>query len=176
MNFMASIFLISDTHFGHANILNFKTPAGLPCREFASVEEMNETMVDRWNAVVKDSDHVYNLGDVVMKRKDMGILGRLKGHKRLVRGNHDIYHTKDYMKYFDEIYGVRIFEGIIMSHIPLHPASIEKWVCCHGHTHNNQAPEVLGPKYFNVCVENINYTPVALEDVKKAIANGKLTV
>ena len=174
---MANTFLISDMHIGHAAILGFKTPAGLPCRVFDSVEHMNETMIERWNAVVKQDDKVYNLGDVVMREKDMPILARLNGDKRLVRGNHDIFKTRDYMQYFKGIYGVRVLESLILSHIPLHPSSIKDGIVnAHGHTHNNQAPEVLGSKYFNVCVENIDFTPVALEDVKKAIANGRMVV
>lgn len=176
---MANTFFISDMHFGHAAILGFKTQAGLPCRTFDSVEHMNETMIERWNAVVKQDDKVYNLGDVVMRAKDLPLLARLNGNKRLVRGNHDIFPTKEYMKYFKEIYGVRVLvkEGLILSHIPLHPDSVkDDMVNIQGHTHNNFPQGHLGPKYFNVCVENINFTPVALEDLKKAIANGRMVV
>ncbi len=173
---MANTFLISDLHLGHAAILGFKTNAGLPCRTFSSVEEMDETMISRWNSVVRQDDKVYVLGDVAIRLKSLPLLDRCNGNKRLVRGNHDIFPTKEYMKYFKEIYGVRVLEGLILSHIPLHEGSLGGRVNAHGHLHNNQAPEVLGPKYFNVCVENIDYTPVALEDVKKAIANGRMTV
>jgi len=173
---MANTFFISDTHLGHKAILGFKTNAGEPCRVFNSVEEMDETMVDRWNAVVRQDDKVYHLGDVAIRAQSLELLARCNGNKRLIRGNHDIFPTKEYAKYFKEIYGVRVLDGLILSHIPLHAGSLDKWTNIHGHLHNNQAPEVLGPKYFNVCVENINYTPVALEDVKKAIANGRMVV
>jgi calcineurin-like phosphoesterase family protein len=97
---------------------------------------------------------------------------RLNGHKRLVRGNHDIFKTKDYLQAgFDEIYGVRSFDSMILSHIPLHPRSIKKgWTNVHGHLHLNVEQFGWGPQYFNVSVEQINYTPISLEEVRKRIS------
>lgn len=162
---MANLFVISDTHFGHANILSFKREDGSPLREFSSVEEMDEHMIERWNSVVRPQDHVYHLGDVAMKKSHIGTVSRLNGHLRLVRGNHDIFPTKEYLKYFDEIYGVRVLDGMIFSHIPIHPESLGRFrMNVHGHTH--EAP-AYGPKYFNVSVESTDYTPVALETLRK---------
>lgn len=172
---MPTIFLISDTHFGHANILNFAREDGTKLRQFSSVEEMDEHMVDRWNAVVRPQDHVYHLGDVVMKAPGLGIVKRLNGHLRLVRGNHDIFPTKKYYEVgFKEIYGVRVFEGLILSHIPLHPESLRRWTNVHGHLHNNDGDSTrtswLGERYFNVSVECINYTPISLEELRAQVA------
>lgn len=66
------IWLISDTHFNHANILKFTdSRTGLPVRPgFESVDHMNEHMIERWNSVVKPGDIVYHLGDVVMGNKE----------------------------------------------------------------------------------------------------------
>ena len=113
--FMANIFIISDTHFGHANILKFivhrpectvpdtvkvhdaesapdVSVCGCPhMRPFANVEEMDDTLVDNWNKVVQPQDKVYHLGNVAMKREHIAVVGRCNGHKRLVRGNHDTY-------------------------------------------------------------------------------------
>ena len=50
---MADIWVISDTHFNHDNILKFEDKAGKPCRDFVDVEDMNETMIANWNSVVK---------------------------------------------------------------------------------------------------------------------------
>ena len=58
-------FVISDTHFGHTNSWEkFKLSDGSPLRPFSSTEEMDETMIERWNAKVKQQDTVYHLGDV----------------------------------------------------------------------------------------------------------------
>jgi calcineurin-like phosphoesterase family protein len=95
---MANIFFTSDHHWGHANILKFVSPAGTLLRpEFSCVEEMDEAMVDRWNAVVRPQDKVYHLGDVAMKLPALAHCARCHGHKRLVRGNHDIFKLKDYL-------------------------------------------------------------------------------
>lgn len=175
---MTTIWLFSDPHFSHANILNFKKPDGKPMRNFACVEDMDEFIIKRWNERVRDSDHVYLLGDVAMKKEGVEQLYRLKGKKRLVRGNHDIAgDTKFYMKFFEEIYGVRVFDDLILSHIPLHPESVkERWTNCHGHLHNNKPPNHLGPKYFNLSCEYTFYAPVTIEQVRKAIAEGKYIV
>lgn len=159
-----NIWVLSDTHFGHANILKFKREDGSPLRSFANPDEMDEYMIERWNSVVKPSDHVYHLGDVAMRREHIRLIGRCNGHKRLVRGNHDIYKTKDYLPYFEEIYGIRVLDNLIFTHIPIHPDSLGRFTAnIHGHIHANKSPE--GP-YCNVSVEAIDYTPVALEDLR----------
>jgi calcineurin-like phosphoesterase family protein len=167
---MANIWLISDTHFGHANILNFKQKDGTPMRPFSSVLEMDEYMVDKWNSVVKPQDKVYHLGDVAMQWKDIAIVGRCNGHKRLVRGNHDDHSIKKYLPYFEEVYGSRLLDHLLLTHIPVHPESIGKALAnVHGHVHNNVPALHFGPKYYNVSVEVIDYTPVSLEDLKLKI-------
>ena len=173
---MANIFVISDWHLGHAGILTFKNEDGSPVRSFDSVQEMDEFMIEKWNSVVKPSDHVYHLGDVAMKRVHLPTVGRCNGHKRLVRGNHDIFRTKDYLQYFDEIYATRVLDGMIFTHIPIHPESMGRFgVNVHGHVHG-QPQGQYGPKYYNVSVEVMGYEPVSLEDLKKLVHNFQQTV
>ena len=78
-----NIWVISDTHFGHANILSYSD------RPFSNVTEMDEYMVTAWNETVKDGDIVYHLGDVYFSSVGAQNLPKLKGRKRLVLGNHD---------------------------------------------------------------------------------------
>lgn len=160
---MATVFVISDTHFGHVNILAFCGLDGQRIRpQFASVEEMNEHIVDRWNATVRPQDHVYHLGDVAMRKDQLGIVKRLNGHKRLVLGNHDIFEAKDYLAAgFSKVFGARVLDGWLMTHFPVHLASRGRFRGnVHGHIHERPAP-VGG--YVNVSVEAVGYTPVALE-------------
>ena len=160
---MSRTFIISDTHFGHSKMLEFKNYDGTPVRPFSSVEEMDELMVERWNSVVKQEDKVYHLGDVVMSKKSLPILDRLNGKKTLIAGNHDIFDTKIYLKYFDNMRGYRVLNNFILSHIPIHPDSIERWKGnIHGHLHGNTMSD---PRYFSVCVEQINYTPIDMEEI-----------
>lgn len=167
---MTTSFFISDTHFGHANILTFKDDNNNRIRSFNSVEEMDETMVERWNSRVRPQDRVYHLGDVVMNRRCLPIVGRLNGKKILIKGNHDIFKLKDYTPYFKDIRSYKVFpkHGIICSHIPVHEGQLQhRWkLNVHGHLHQNVIPD---KRYMNVSVEQINYTPITLEEILGAI-------
>lgn len=162
---MTERFFISDTHFSHANILTFKRDDGTPLRDFPSIEAHDEFMVGEWNKLVQPQDTIYHLGDVVINRKALPLLGRLNGRKVLVRGNHDIFKLKDYTPYFDDVRGYAVFvqEGFICSHIPLHPDSLERWKAnVHGHTH---ARSIKDPRYVCVSVEHTGFRPLHMDEV-----------
>jgi len=170
------IWVISDTHFNHANILNFSDyRTGKQCRpDFADVTHMNEHMIERWNSVVKPGDTVYHLGDVVMGDKQWmhSNFNRLNGSKYLIIGNHDDIRFLSSGGWFRKVEMWRNFKehGLVLSHVPLHPMAASRGrpdqarqlVNVHGHIHQNPAPDGL---YINVSVENINYTPVNIENL-----------
>lgn len=171
---MANIFFASDHHFNHANILTFKRDDGTPLREFVDVDHMNEHIVNCHNSVVRPGDKVYFLGDVTMDRKSRGleILQRMNGEKILIKGNHDQCKPEAYLRYFKDIRGSHQFEGLIMTHIPIHPESLARWgLNVHGHLHANVVrmplSQIPDKRYFSVCMERINYTPISLEEIKK---------
>lgn len=167
---MPDLFVTSDTHFNHAaTIFSFKRKDGTPLRDFSSVEEMNETLISRWNSVVKPNSKVYHLGDVAMKEKDLHFLGRLNGHLRLILGNHDSSDMRLYAPYFEAIYSSRLLDRMIFTHIPIHPECLGKSKAnCHGHSH--WTPELcFGPRYLNLSVEMTDYYPISLEDIKKKV-------
>ena len=174
---MANVFLISDTHFGHTGVCRFTTNDGSKLRPWDNPEEMDEALVKNWNSVVRPNDKVYHLGDVVIAKKNLQIMHRLNGDKVLIRGNHDIFKLKDYTEHFRDIRGVHVMNGIILSHIPLHDSCMTRFgVNVHGHLHSNRVMKgiknsVIDERYFSVCVEQINYTPISLEDVKRAIVS-----
>jgi calcineurin-like phosphoesterase family protein len=169
---MANLFLISDTHFGHAKFLTFVKDDGSLIREFSSVEEMDETMVANWNKVVNKNDQVYHLGDVSIARKDLKILERLNGKKVLIRGNHDIFKITDYLPYFKDIRGShKLDKTFILSHYPLHTSTIPDGILnFHGHIHYRKVmldDRNIDPKFYNLCVEHHNYSPIPFEIAKK---------
>ena len=88
-----SVFVTSDTHFGHKNILRFNPKT----RPWADVTEMDDALVDIWNRRVNHDDIVYHLGDVSMCgfERTMEIINRLNGRIVLVRGNHDQIFRKE---------------------------------------------------------------------------------
>jgi calcineurin-like phosphoesterase family protein len=100
-NNMPSVFLTSDTHFGHLGVCKFTGPDGVTkLRPWDTPEEMDEEMVRRWNETVRPNDKVYHLGDVVINRKALKTLSRLNGDKVLIKGNHDIFKLDEYPEYF----------------------------------------------------------------------------
>lgn len=166
-----TIFFISDTHFSHANFLKFTDDAGNLIRPFASVEEMNERMIEGWNSVVRDGDKVYHLGDVTFRydKEFREIMSRLRGRKRLLLGNHDLIKGTHLLDFFEKVSLWRVFkdENFVCSHIPLRSDQMRMaQFNVHGHTHQNV---VSGVPYINVCVERVNYTPVALEEIKSMV-------
>ena len=176
---MSNIFLVSDTHFGHAGICKFLRNDGVTkLRPWDDPQEMDEEMVKRWNETVKPNDKVYHLGDVVINRKSLMILSRLNGDKVLIRGNHDIFKLGDYTTYFRDIRGYHIMDNYILSHIPVHTDSKGRFKGnIHGHTHSNNVMIMHGEKRTNqidpwyecVCVEQTDFRPISFEDVKKRI-------
>jgi calcineurin-like phosphoesterase family protein len=164
---MSSIWVTSDTHLNHANMLTWGL-SGRP--EFSSVEEMNETIIDRWNSVVRPGDKVYHLGDVFFGSKDWFKVNwpRLNGSKRLVVGNHDDVRWLSSGGFFKKVSMWRFFKdfGLVLTHVPIHEASIVgglDTVNVHGHIHRQSAPS---RRHRNVCVEETNYTPVNLEELR----------
>ena len=173
---MPDIWFISDTHFFHENILKFVDENGARIRAgFASVDEMNWEMVDRWNAVVKPQDKVWHLGDVAFKTTERAaeldhLLGKLHGHKRMLVGNHDNLKSQAIMRHFEKVELWKGFkaEGFTCSHIPLRLDSLrDGTVNVHGHTHQNLMAE---PGYVNVCVEVRDYTPIHLDELAKEVS------
>jgi calcineurin-like phosphoesterase family protein len=180
---MPKTFLVSDHHFGHAKtILDFKRSDGSPLRDFPSAEAMNEFMVARHNAVVSPDDKVYFLGDVAMAHKNLHYLGRMNGRKVLIKGNHDVAKPDHYTPYFYDVRATHTIAGLILSHIPLHPQSLYRWKAnVHGHLHDRVVLDANGrwpdPRYINVSVEQLDYTPISLDDVLKiAVKRGLVTL
>lgn len=173
MKMHSDVYIISDTHFGHRGMCHFTRPDGTKIRPFATVEEMDESMVENWNAMVKPTDKVYHLGDVAIPKKSLSLLDRLNGKKILIRGNHDIFNLEDYARYFKDIRSFHVLNGCLLTHAPIHPMSLERFGCnIHGHTHINfvNRPSEIGgverdPSYLNVCVEHTDYRPLPLDEV-----------
>jgi calcineurin-like phosphoesterase family protein len=178
--------VISDTHFGHANILNFMDDDGNLIRgDFENVDHMNECMIDNWNSVVKNGDSVYHLGDVFFGPKENfeGLWPKLNGSKRLIVGNHDDIKYLAGGGFFKKVMMWRMWPefGLLMSHVPVHESSLKIFVKhkgyeegdvgdvqehlmnIHGHIHQNPSPS---PNHRNVSVEAINYTPVNIEELR----------
>lgn len=164
------IWVVSDHHLNHANMYKFTTPTGERVRSrFKDADEGDEFMIDAHNAVVRDEDHVWFLGDIAMSRYGVEKVRRFRGHKRLLLGNHDREDVNLYRSVgFQKVRGSNLAQvggvKVLLTHFPIHPdhLGMKTILNVHGHIHERDSPP--GP-YRNVSVERINYTPVPLEEV-----------
>lgn len=84
-----SVFFTADSHFGHANILEYTH------RPFSDIEEMNAGLIERWNKRVGPDDVVYDLGDFTLGMgRDAGkYFSKLNGMIHVIPGGHDYRWT-----------------------------------------------------------------------------------
>lgn len=144
---MAKIYYIADCHLFHDNVIKFDN------RPFNTIEDMNKTIIDNWNARVQKNDHVYILGDFIWKKRSAWpeIINSLKGRKTLIIGNHDPReYSLEIKKCFDGITDYKeISESnkkIILCHypIPFHKHdNREDYYMLYGHVHNSREFEYL---------------------------------
>lgn len=173
-------FFISDTHFGHANIIRFCK------RPFENVEEMNEALIENWNKVVSDDDTVFHLGDFAFGGSNVWkeIIPRLKGHINLIIGNHDRKNLRQgYMSFFDMVVPQLQIEiedtSIYLNHYPFlcYGGSYRGVWQLFGHVHSGPGADgldisrlrVLLPTQYDVGVDNNNFTPISYREVKNKI-------
>lgn len=166
---MSKIFLTSDQHFYHSNILMFKDERNR--RNFKSVDHMNRTMIQRHNEVVSKEDTVYHLGDFTFSKnyKEMvSTVGRLNGTHILILGNHDIMPVWDYVEMgFQSVHTSFELENFILVHDPAVAGVIRNKIFIHGHTH--ALGKQLSDNTYCVCVELHDYYPVDLDVIKREL-------
>lgn len=155
--------IVSDTHFGHANIVKYsRRPAN-----------HDELMAELWHASVQQTDTVLHLGDLAFRTADhmWDTLRRLPGKKLLILGNHDRKSKRWYEDLGFQIMPRRVFfnhggKQILFTHRP--EIEIAGWTTnVHGHLHNNGYHRDLdrSKDYRNVSVEVMGYRTVRLRDV-----------
>jgi calcineurin-like phosphoesterase family protein len=172
---MTKILLISDTHFGHANIPNYRT-------EFKSVKEHDEFVFDSIASNVAADDILWILGDVVFTQESVHYVERLAGYVKslnLVLGNHDtdaVCRREVLRRLMDLDIGIHTLHskgGFWISHYPLHPDELRGRRNIHGHVHPNSIMTkskdgypILDNNYINVCCEAVNYKPISFQEIK----------
>ena len=140
---------------------------------------MDETLIQNWNSVVRDSDVVWLLGDVFFHQvsKAHEIMARLRGKINLVLGNHDklIRNQRPLAEKFDGVHGglVQTYIAgtyVVMCHYPLltwdraHHGSY----MLHGHCHGN-IPFDEQYRRLDVGVDCHSFAPLAWEDVRRKL-------
>lgn len=164
---------ISDTHFGHNNIIKYSN------RPFKDVDEMNELMIKDWSTVVDPEDNVYHLGDFAFMKPQptRQLISRLPGKKHLILGNHDRWIIENWnsllrddgfasIQYYRELkiagkmivlfhYGQRVWNKS-------HRGSIHLY----GHSHGSLPPHGLSVDVGVDCKEITHeYRPIHLDEI-----------
>jgi calcineurin-like phosphoesterase family protein len=172
---MGKIWLTSDPHFNHRNILTYEAAT----RPFSNLSDMNETIVNNWNARVAQEDTVYVLGDFFMGSHDeiIPILKRLNGKIILIRGNHDtnprieIYkengiEVKDieYLRYKGRFFIMCHFPNSSEEFIQMITHDNSEVIWCYGHVHGNAKKGYVDGTY-HVGMDTNNLAPISIEQI-----------
>lgn len=188
-------YYISDLHLFHENSIKFDE------RPFENLYEMHETIKRNWNRKITNADTVYILGDISLRGQNddlIAFVSTLKGHKVLIKGNHDSVTDYRYQQLFDEICDYKeihdSIDGVnyelVLCHYPIF--SWKKMgkgsILLYGHTHNSQEDvffqkylqEMVGTDWRNVyktdvraynvgCMKSwINYEPRTIKEIVEA--------
>lgn len=162
-------FLISDTHFGHENIIKYEN------RPFRDAEHMTDEIIKRWNNKVSKTDVVYHLGDFSLglsKIDTFDIIQKLNGKIVLILGNHDL----NWINFYRDValHGkilmaspcpIIVDDHFILSHAPVYLDANSVFANIYGHVHNDERYKTITKQTACVCNERWNYEPVEFDKV-----------
>jgi calcineurin-like phosphoesterase family protein len=159
-----AVYFTSDNHFGHAGARN------LYRRPFASVEEMDRRMIERWNSVVTPEDEVWHLGDFAVRQsaeRVASLLRMLHGRKHLIAGNNDNAAVTSCAGWESvQPYAELTVDEtkLVLCHYPF-----RTWrdmgrgaLNLHGHSHGRLKPL---PRQFDVGVDVWDFQPAGLTEI-----------
>lgn len=162
---LGKVWFTADTHFGHRRIIE------LAKRPFASVEEMDEAMIARWNAVVGKEDLVHHLGDFAFTDHNP-YLSRLNGIKYLTLGNHDYESRVDKARGWSSVDNYREIKvddtSVVLFHYGMRVWNKSHHGAIHlyGHSHHSLPGD---SQSCDVGVDAWLFQPVSLETIKKRL-------
>ena len=168
------VWLISDPHFDHTNIIKYCN------RPFVSTKEMNEYILHNWHRTIAPNDIVYFLGDMTFGRGSKGPrwwAKQLSGRIIWIKGSHDRgIRPSSVIEGIDKVVLSEYIScnelEFVLLHTELtaglHLNGWKGWVI-HGHNHDNQPHINKAHKRVNVSVEVIDYTPVSLAQIVQEV-------
>jgi calcineurin-like phosphoesterase family protein len=155
-------------------------------RPFKSIEQMDETILKRWNDRVKENDIVYVLGDVCWGYNSQKIektIGKLNGIKHLIYGNHDRLGPHKLSKVWATMqpYLDTTIENkqVVMMHYPIADwhGAYRKSIHLYGHCHGNFDLASIAqnlPHHNNRCmdvgVDTNNFYPYSWDEIKAKLS------
>ncbi len=183
------IYFTSDTHYNHKNIVKGTSSWDdiSRCRNFKTLSEHDDFIVNSINSIVNYDDIIYHLGDWSFG----GIQNIEKFRMRLncqeihlILGNHDQHIEKspdNFSHLFSSISHYKEIEVdgdlIVLSHWPMkiwHKCHRGSWQL-HGHCHNNLMTDEFWTsskrderrRTMDVGMDTNNYKPWSIESLKK---------
>ena len=172
--------LVSDWHFNHDREFIWKV------RGFENVQEMNEAIIERHNAIVRPGDIVYCLGDACLGggtpeklAANKALIERLNGNIIMLCGNHDTDSRIAMYQQCKNVIEAGKWADVIkykgysfyLSHHPTLTANLEKeslkqCLCnLYGHTHQSYDFYEDRPYMFHVGCDSTNCSPILLDDI-----------
>lgn len=163
------IFYTSDLH-----LFSEKT-AAKRSGVFSSAQEMNDRIVENWNRRVGKEDTVWLLGDICDHGTALpvSLLASLRGHKHLVRGNHDtgIEEAERLFAFFETVTDYTETDDgsfhITLCHYPL--VYLRSGYMIHGHLHRPEGAslQILRqmPRVLNAAGDINGFAPVTLPEL-----------
>lgn len=170
---MNNLFFTSDQHFFHRNIIEYSN------RPFDSVEEMNEILIQNWNAIVGNNDWIYTLGDFSFGtiEQNIEIVKYLNGNKVFILGNHDKNINKEFLSYFRKVKRIHeitnVKPNIVLSHYAMRVWNKQHYGTwqLYGHSHGT-LPESEYMKAMDVGVDcHPNYSPFHYDEIREILDN-----
>ena len=181
------VWITSDTHFGHKNIVrgttNWRTQDGeVPVsstRDFQTIEQMNERLVDGINHFVGQDDTLIMLGDVSFGGfENIGLfIDRIICKNiHLILGNHDHHIENNRGNIQDKFLSVNHYletningQDFVLCHYPLQSWNgLNKGVIhLHGHVHLPEDKKFGKGKKMDVGVDGNGMDPYSINDIIK---------
>lgn len=163
----------SDLHFNHKNIIKH-------ChRPFYNIKNMNDTIINNFNQILKPKDSLYILGDLGWEMKNCesiaNLVAQIKCKKILITGNHDkdIIKKEELRNQFKEIYDMYSLKdgdyNITLCHYPMLVWNKSNKGSYHfyGHIHKHTL-EHTAKNSFNVGVDVCNFKPLTAKQIIKS--------
>jgi calcineurin-like phosphoesterase family protein len=171
------IWFTSDLHFWHKNICKYCN------RPFDSVEQMNDTIIEKWNSIVKWDDTVFILGDLGFCgiEKLRPLIAQLNGNLIVIQGNHDPNKVINALLEENLIHESHkllhvIVEGdeecpnqeLALCHFPMidwYNKERGAWMI-HGHQHQLPETPSCSVKHWDVGLDKNNMQPISFDQLK----------
>lgn len=182
---MSNIFVTSDTHFNHKNIVRgiSNWPEGHNTRDFNTLEQHDSVIVNNINNVVGQDDILYHLGDWSFNGEENIKQFRNRiicKNIHLILGNHDHHirkHPENYLGYFTSIQEVKYLtinkQLFFLSHFPYKIWDKMQDGCIHLYGHCHGSLNDPGDRSMDVGIDTNNFFPYIIDDILKHLLSRK---